>query len=125
MRTALRIDDAALAEAMRAAPGKTKTEVVNEALREYARRRRNRSLLDFRGRLRWEGKLDDLRGRERSARRGSSSTPRPGQTSSTATPRRAFEDLTFLEPPLTQYELIEARAEGTVSDGVAPRPEPG
>jgi hypothetical protein len=40
-------------------------------------------------------------------------------------PRRAFEDLTFLEPPLTQYDLIEVRAEGTVSDGVAPRPEPG
>ena len=68
MRTTLNIDDAALEGAMKTARGKTKTAVINEALREYARRRRIRRLLDFRGRLRWEGDLDDLRGRERLAK---------------------------------------------------------
>jgi hypothetical protein len=53
---------------MRTAPGKTKTAVINDALREYARRRRVRRLLEFRGKARWEGDLDDLRGRERATR---------------------------------------------------------
>jgi Arc/MetJ family transcription regulator len=68
VRTTLNIDDEALAGAMKTAGGKTKTAVINEALREYARRRRVRRLLEFRGKARWEGSLDDLRGRERSDR---------------------------------------------------------
>ena len=67
VRTTLNIDDAALAGAMKTASGKTKTAVINEALREYARRRRVRRLLAFRGKARWEGSLDDLRGRGRAA----------------------------------------------------------
>ena len=46
MRTTLNVDDEALTSAMKASPGKTKTDVINEALREYARRRR------------WPGPLD-------------------------------------------------------------------
>jgi Arc/MetJ family transcription regulator len=65
VRTTLNIDDAALAGAMKAARGKTKTAVINEALREYARRRCVRRLLEFRGKAHWDGDLDDLRGRER------------------------------------------------------------
>jgi Arc/MetJ family transcription regulator len=68
MRTTLNIDDAALAGAMKTARGKTKTAVINEALREYARRRRVRRLLEFRGKARWQGNLDDLRGRDGAAR---------------------------------------------------------
>jgi Arc/MetJ family transcription regulator len=68
VRTTLNIDDVALAGAMMTAPGKTKTAVINEALREYARRRRVRRILDFRGRAHWEGDLDALRGRGRGAR---------------------------------------------------------
>ena len=68
MRTTLNLDDAALADAMKTARGMTKTAVINEALREYARRRRIRRLLDFRGRARWEGDLDDLRSRKRPTR---------------------------------------------------------
>jgi Arc/MetJ family transcription regulator len=68
VRTTLNIDDAALAGAMKTARGKTKTAVINEALREYARRRRVRRLLEFRGKARWEGNLDDLRARQRAAR---------------------------------------------------------
>jgi Arc/MetJ family transcription regulator len=68
LRTTLNIDDAALVGAMKAAPGLTKTAVINEALREYARRRRVRRLLAFRGKVRWEGSLDDLRSRSRGRR---------------------------------------------------------
>ncbi len=64
MRTTLNLDDRALAGAMKLAPGKTKTDIINEALREYARRRSVRELLRFQGRARWEGTLDDLRKRE-------------------------------------------------------------
>ncbi len=68
VRTTLNIDDSALAGAMKAARGKTKTAVINEALREYARRRRVRRLLEFRGKAHWDGNLDDLRRRERADR---------------------------------------------------------
>ena len=64
MRTTLNLDDEALAGAMKLAPGKTKTDVINDALREYTRRRSLRRLLKFKGRVRWDGNLDALRKRE-------------------------------------------------------------
>jgi len=67
MRTTLNIDDTALREAQRAAPGKTKTALINEALRDFARRKRLRGLLEFRGKAHWEGDLDSLRKRRRRA----------------------------------------------------------
>jgi Arc/MetJ family transcription regulator len=63
MRTTLNIDDEALAEAVEASGGKTKTAVINEALRMYASRNRVRRLADLRGRAKWEGDLDSLRKR--------------------------------------------------------------
>ena len=63
MRTTLNIDDEALAEAMDVSPGSTKTAVINEALREYARRRRVRKLADLKGCGPWEGDIDKLRKR--------------------------------------------------------------
>jgi Arc/MetJ family transcription regulator len=65
MRTTLNIDDHALAEAVEASGGKTKTAVINEALRQYARRNRVRRLADLRGRVKWEGDLDALRKRDK------------------------------------------------------------
>lgn len=65
MRTTLNLDDEALASAMKVASGMTKTDVINEALREFARRRRLREFLEFKGKVRWEGDLDELRGRRR------------------------------------------------------------
>jgi Arc/MetJ family transcription regulator len=64
MRTTLNLDDEALAGALEMAPGKTKTEIINEALREFTRRRLLRGLLKFEGKLRWEGDLDQLRCRD-------------------------------------------------------------
>jgi Arc/MetJ family transcription regulator len=63
MRTTLDLDEDALTAAMEAGAGRTKTAVINEALRDYARRRRVRRLLKFEGKLRWEGSLDSLRKR--------------------------------------------------------------
>jgi len=63
MRTTLDLDEDALKAAMEAGAGRTKTAVINEALRDYARRRRLRRLLKFEGKLRWEGNLDALRKR--------------------------------------------------------------
>ena len=68
MRTSLDLDDDALAAAMEASAGRTKTAVINEALRDYARRRRLRRLLKFEGRLSWTGDLDTLRRRRRPRR---------------------------------------------------------
>ncbi len=65
MRTTLNLDDKALASAMRTSPGRTKTAVINEALRDYARRRGLRGLLKYEGKMHWEGDLDALRKRER------------------------------------------------------------
>jgi len=64
VRTTLNLDDKALARAMKVAGAKTKTAVINEALREYARRRGLRRFLKFEGKFRWEGDLDALRKRE-------------------------------------------------------------
>lgn len=63
MRTTLNIDDEALEAAMKVSDGLTKTEVVNEALRRYARAKRRRQLLELQGKLKWEGDLDRLRKR--------------------------------------------------------------
>jgi Arc/MetJ family transcription regulator len=63
MRTTLNIDEKALAEAMEASGGRTKTEVVNEALRSFARGKRRKRLLDLRGKIAWEGDVDVLRKR--------------------------------------------------------------
>jgi Arc/MetJ family transcription regulator len=67
MRTTLNIDDEALSRAVQSSRGKTKTDVINEALREYVRRRSLRGYLKLRGKVRWEGDLDSLR--ERTSRR--------------------------------------------------------
>ena len=68
MRTTLNIDDDALKQALKVAPGKNKTEIINEALREFARRRRIRRLLEYRGKLEWTGDIDQLRKRKRARR---------------------------------------------------------
>lgn len=65
MRTTLNLDEEALTDAMKVTSAKTKTAVINEALRDYARRRDVRGFLKWEGKLRWQGNLDALRKRER------------------------------------------------------------
>ncbi len=64
MRTTLNLDDDALAAAMKYAGGRSKTEVINEALRTFARRKRRKELLELRGKVEWTGDIDALRGRQ-------------------------------------------------------------
>jgi Arc/MetJ family transcription regulator len=63
MRTTLNIDDDALQAAMTLAGGRTKTEVINEALRRFVRAKKRLQLLELQGQVEWEGDLDDLRKR--------------------------------------------------------------
>jgi Arc/MetJ family transcription regulator len=63
MRTTLNLDDEVIKAAMKVSKGWTKTEVVNEALRRFARARSRRQLLDLRGKVEWIGDLDALRKR--------------------------------------------------------------
>ena len=63
MRTTLNLDDRAMEEAMAFAEGSTKTDVVNEALRKFARSKRRKRLLDLRGKVDWQGDVDELRKR--------------------------------------------------------------
>ena len=64
MRTTLNLDDEAMESAMAYAEGRTKTELVNEALRRFARAKRRRELLDLEGKIRWKGDIDALRKRQ-------------------------------------------------------------
>jgi Arc/MetJ family transcription regulator len=63
MRTTLNIDDDALRAAMRFAQGRTKTEVINEALRRFVRAKKRRQLLQLQGKIEWKGDIDALRKR--------------------------------------------------------------
>ena len=67
MRVTFNVKDEVLASAMKVSPGKTKTDIINEALEEYARHRRLQGFLEFEGKMPWEGDLDELRGRRKKA----------------------------------------------------------
>ena len=64
MRTTLNIDDEALAAAMAQSGDRTKTQVINQALRQFARTKRRKKLLKLQGKVAWEGDVDRLRERK-------------------------------------------------------------
>lgn len=61
MRTNINIDDALLAEAMRHSGLKTKKAVVEEALKSLIRLHRQAAIRELRGKLKWEGNLQESR----------------------------------------------------------------
>jgi Arc/MetJ family transcription regulator len=61
MRTNIEIDDDVLREAQRLTGTRTKRETVDLALRELVARDRRLGVLRLRGRVRWEGNLDESR----------------------------------------------------------------
>lgn len=61
MRTNIVIDDALMAETLKATGLKTKREVVELGLRTLLDLRRQAAVRDLRGRLAWEGDLDAMR----------------------------------------------------------------
>jgi Arc/MetJ family transcription regulator len=82
VRTNIDIDDELLARAQAVAGTRGKKATVEFALRELVRRKERQKVLELRGKVAWEGDLDQSR-----AARQSSSTPPCGSTSS-ATPAR-------------------------------------
>jgi Arc/MetJ family transcription regulator len=61
MRTNIEIDDEVMREAQRLTGARTKRETVDVALRELVARQRRIGILDLRGRVHWEGNLEDSR----------------------------------------------------------------
>jgi Arc/MetJ family transcription regulator len=61
VRTNIEIDDEVLDEARRLTGMATKRETVDLALRELVARQRRLGVLDLRGKVRWDGDLDESR----------------------------------------------------------------
>ena len=61
MRTNIVIDDQLMQEAMEASGFKTKKEAVEAGLRALIKLRKQEEIKSFRGKLKWEGDLDDMR----------------------------------------------------------------
>ena len=61
MRTNIVIDDALMAEALKATGVKTKREAVELGLRTLLRLRRQEDIRRLRGKLAWEGDLEAMR----------------------------------------------------------------
>ena len=57
------LDEALVREIIRLGHFTTKKAAVNAALAEYARLLQRRQLLDLRGKINWEGDLDEMRRR--------------------------------------------------------------
>ena len=61
MRTNIVLDDKLVKEAMKLTGKKTKRELVDFALHELVRRQKRLALLNLRGKLKWEGNLDEMK----------------------------------------------------------------
>jgi Arc/MetJ family transcription regulator len=61
MRTNVEIDDTLIKQAMALTNSKTKKEVVDLALRELVYQRKRRSILQYRGKMKWKGDLNKMR----------------------------------------------------------------
>ena len=61
METAITVDSDILNEAMQTANGQTQRQIVESALRLFATQNRQAEVRKYRGKLQWEGNLDELR----------------------------------------------------------------
>ena len=61
MRTNIDIDDKLMAQAMRASGNTTKRAVVEEALRLLVQVKRQVGIRSLKGKIQWDGDLDDMR----------------------------------------------------------------
>jgi Arc/MetJ family transcription regulator len=61
METAVTIDTEILDKAMQAAVGQTQRQLVEDALRLFALQNSQNEARKYRGKLQWEGNLDELR----------------------------------------------------------------
>ena len=63
MRTNIVIDDQLMGKALKASGCKSKREAVEEGLKLLIKRNEQQKVRDLRGRLKWEGDLDKMRGK--------------------------------------------------------------
>ena len=61
MRTNIEIDEQLMADAMAATGTRTKKATVEEALRRLIQSQRQREMLKLRGKVAWDGDLDEMR----------------------------------------------------------------
>jgi Arc/MetJ family transcription regulator len=61
MRTNILIDDDLMAKALEVSGIKTKREVVEEGLKLLIKMSAQRKILELRGKIHWEGDLDEMR----------------------------------------------------------------
>ncbi|MBI4984708.1 MAG: type II toxin-antitoxin system VapB family antitoxin [Rhodocyclales bacterium] len=61
MRTNIEIDDKLMKDALRATGAKTKREVVERGLKTLVDLRKQEQARQLRGKIRWEGDLDQMR----------------------------------------------------------------
>ena len=64
MRTNIVIDDDLMADAIKATGLSTKKEVVEQGLKLIIKRKQQQAIRQLRGKLQWEGDLDEMRGVE-------------------------------------------------------------
>ena len=62
MRTNIVIDDKLMTDALKASGLSTKKEVVEQGLKLLVRRSQQQEIRKLRGRIKWEGDLDEMRG---------------------------------------------------------------
>ena len=62
MRTNIVIDDKLMTDALKATGLSTKKEAVEEGLKLLIRRNKQQAVRKLRGKLKWEGDLDEMRG---------------------------------------------------------------
>jgi len=61
MRTNIYIEEELIRECRKLSHLKTKKEIVNSALKEYVRLLKRKKMLEFEGKVQWEGNLDEMR----------------------------------------------------------------
>ena len=62
MRTNIVIDDQLMTDALKASGLRTKKEAVEQGLKLLVRRSQQQEIRKLRGRVKWEGDLDEMRG---------------------------------------------------------------
>lgn len=61
MRISIEIDDKLLDDVMKMSKAKSKKEAIEQALFSFRRHLSQQALLDLRGKVKWDGNLDDMR----------------------------------------------------------------
>jgi Arc/MetJ family transcription regulator len=61
MRTNIYLEEELISECRKLSDLKTKREIVNSALKEYVRLLKRKKMLEFEGKVEWEGNLDEMR----------------------------------------------------------------